>query len=902
MEHAHIGVHQLGRRAPTGTPDAGAVPSFLTDVYFTATTGTTHLVNTLGVSATINSLNFTAASASTTIGANDGTTLTIEAGNLGNPGITDLSANAQTVNENLVLASTAGQTWSGTNGSVLTVGGNVNNGGYGLTISGPGATTLSGTVGGAGGLTQAGPGILVLSNTGNSFSGPLRILAGTLQFGATGELGASTTAGTFGSSGITATLEYTGASAGSSGDPFALATSGTGAVQVDTAGTNLTLSGTLSGNGALLKTGAGNLILTASNTYSGLTTLTSGTLQLGDGASNNGYINGNITNNGTLTYADPNGVTVAAAETVAGSIGGSGAVIKTAAGTVILTNTSGYTGGTTVNLGALGVAITTSGTIAPFGSNTVTINSGGEVVLGLQSASDANTHYYANSFVLNGGSLLAFEGIEHVVANLGVGGNGGYLYSAYNGKYLNLDGLVSGTGALTVDSPNTSLGTAAWPSTTPATATMGRLRSMPRAAARAGRRHWGCRMSVAGLCRRAHRCGNQYLPPIRHGHQQQHPRRQQHYRRHHVQHGRPILGALGGSGNTILGENGTTATAVALTVGGDNASTTYSGVISGPGSLTMTGAGTMTLSGNNTFTGGLTLTAGTLYANTSAGALGSGTGTLTLNGGMLDFNNSTGLNFARNTSVGGGTTITSDQSSAGSAGVTYTLGTLNIGATTLNIFGGANVTSGTAGVTFGATTLTGSPTFNVINSAGGGATILTLGALNDGGTYQTITKTGAGTLILSSSATSLAEGTVVNIQGGTLNSNNAYALGTLAQVDVENGAGSVFSVGASQTISALTNSDLRSTDSVLLGSGVTLTVGSTDNQGSAFYGAISGAGALTKAGSGTLTLGGSNTYAGHHDGERWHARVCHRAIALRVHDGQLERDQHHRKERGHAGI
>ena len=101
-------------------------------------------------------------------------------------------------------------------------------------------------------------------------------------------------------------------------------------------------------------------------------------------------------------------------------------------------------------------------------------------------------------------------------------------------------------------------------------------------------------------------------------------------------------------------------------------------------------------------------------------------------------------------------------------------------------------------------------------------------------------------------------GTVINITGTTLNSNAAGALGSTATVNMNGGT---FSVGASQTISAL-NSISTGTDQVSLGSGVVLTVGSTDNLSSTFSGTINGNGSLIKAGAGTLTLAGVNGYTG----------------------------------------
>ena len=59
---------------------------------------------------------------------------------------------------------------------------------------------------------------------------------------------------------------------------------------------------------------------------------------------------------------------------------------------------------------------------------------------------------------------------------------------------------------------------------------------------------------------------------------------------------------------------------------------TYSGVLSGAGSLTKTGAGTLTLTGVNTYTGGTRFNGGTIAAASDARL---GTGALTFNGGAL---------------------------------------------------------------------------------------------------------------------------------------------------------------------------------------------------------------------------------------------------------------------------
>jgi autotransporter-associated beta strand protein len=81
------------------------------------------------------------------------------------------------------------------------------------------------------------------------------------------------------------------------------------------------------------------------------------------------------------------------------------------------------------------------------------------------------------------------------------------------------------------------------------------------------------------------------------------------------------IGALAGSVADTLADTG--GTAVTLSVGGNNASTTYSGALGGSGALTKTGTGTLTLSAANTYAGATTVSAGTLLLNAS-GSLAAG--------------------------------------------------------------------------------------------------------------------------------------------------------------------------------------------------------------------------------------------------------------------------------------
>ena len=98
----------------------------------------------------------------------------------------------------------------------------------------------------------------------------------------------------------------------------------------------------------LTKLGTGTLTLTATNTFTGSTTVSAGTLQLGNGTTN-GSVAGSIADNSTLLFNN------ATLQTSNNAISGTGMLAKLGAGNLVLSNTIGDSGGTTVVSGLLSV-------------------------------------------------------------------------------------------------------------------------------------------------------------------------------------------------------------------------------------------------------------------------------------------------------------------------------------------------------------------------------------------------------------------------------------------------------------------------------------------------------------------------------------------------------------------
>ena len=212
------------------------------------------------------------------------------------------------------------------------------------------------------------------------------------------------------------------------------------------------------------------------------------------------------------------------------------------------------------------------------------------------------------------------------------------------------------------------------------------------------------------------------------------------------------IGSLSGGG--AAGGSVTMGSAT-LTTGGDNTNAFYAGILTGSSgnSLIKNGTGLFSLSGSNTLTGGITLNSGILQAGANAYALGGSGSVLTLNGGLLQITDTVGLAFNNNVTVSGNTIVWLDRGGTQGPGINSTFGTLNIGPQTLYVYGGSAVTSGVAGLTFGAVTLTGGTTsFDVFNRTGPptsqAITNLTVGSI--GGTGN-IVKAGNGNLVINGS-------------------------------------------------------------------------------------------------------------------------------------------------------
>jgi autotransporter-associated beta strand protein len=137
---------------------------------------------------------------------------------------------------------------------------------------------------------------------------------------------------------------------------------------------DITMSGVIAdgGNGyGFTKLGTLKLTLTGANTFTGTTTISAGTLQVGGGGTA-GIVGGPIVNNSALTFSRSDDLTFATA------ISGTGTLTKLGTNTLTLTGASTYSGATTVTAGGLVFRRDTAPSTSGFsGAGAVTIEPAG---------------------------------------------------------------------------------------------------------------------------------------------------------------------------------------------------------------------------------------------------------------------------------------------------------------------------------------------------------------------------------------------------------------------------------------------------------------------------------------------------------------------------------------------
>ncbi|MEI8045463.1 MAG: autotransporter-associated beta strand repeat-containing protein, partial [Verrucomicrobiota bacterium] len=298
------------------------------------------------------------------------------------------------------------------------------------------------------------------------------------------------------------------------------------------------------------------------------------------------------------------------------------------------------------------------------------------------------------------------------------------------------------------------------------------------------------------------------------------------------------IGSLAGGGTT--GGNVTLGSAT-LTTGGNNGTTTYSGVISGTGGLTKAGTGNLTLSGVNTFTGVTSVSAGTLsFASGNASAtanqaLGANAtvnlGVASTSSGILQYTGAAGT-LAKAINVLGNGTDTIQNSGTGLLTLS---GTITKNGTTLTLKGGSNginVTGAIAGSNANSDLIVdgGNTTLSTANTYNGPTSIINGATLNANVTNALPTSNGRTAVYLDQTVAGAATGT----------------------------GSSILALGSNQSVSSLSG---QATSTVNLNAR-TLTIGSASGTAN-FAGIISGAnGALIKDSASTQTLSGNNTYTG----------------------------------------
>lgn len=750
-------------------------------------------------------------------------------------------------------------------------------------------TTLSGIVSGAFSLTKEGAGTLALSNVGNSFSGNTVINGGELR--SSEGTSATGTLTTFGTGSITvnsgATLRF---AAGSTTNQYTyinainlnsatlafedgnhiltggIALTGANTITGVFAGKNLTIANPITGSGSLNKTTSVGqdavLLLQGANTYSGGTTVTSGTLTL-DFTGAASPVSDILLSTGAVTLAGGNLTVLGKAATAnTQTFPGLSLAANTAS---TLTVTPGATGGTaTLNLGALtrnansflnvagtGTVLTTLGaastllTDATTGAAYATVggtdwaakNAANTSIVGL-STLGGYTSFTTGTVTLSGNAdftgaastyTLAGNSTPATIRNIAITGNalalGGFTLAT--GGLLSSQTLtISGAGALTAAIAGGELLVDQTANTTTITAAIADNTS-------------ASSLTKAGT-------GNVTLIGT-----------ETYTGATNVLAGTLQLGSgtSGGAGN-LTGTSGISISAGA-TLGLGNGSLSATQNISGAGNVAKNGSFTtnFTIAGtNNNYTGTTSVTVNTLTL--SAGGVINGTSSITI----ATINNASVTNNGTITALGA-LTMSGGNATSGIFTNNAT-GTLNVASISMAA-GSSFINNGTLNVGAGGLSIGGAFTLGAASTftdAAGTITINSGGLVTFGSAAQLSPITNPNGITLNSGGTLVASGALTTVTGWI---NSGYLLNTSA------GAIAI-TASSSENIdfTGFNSLGLAATNTLAVYSG-TITPGTGGYQFGGSTGTnltvspvLFGANTVNKSGLSTLTLTGANSFSG----------------------------------------
>ncbi len=682
------------------------------------------------------------------------------------------------------------------------------------------AATWSGILSGSGTLHKVGAGVLTLSGS-NSFAGGVTLDEGALAVGSNTALGTGTVTVASG----TLQASVAGRTVANS-------------IVINSGGTlglggsaNFTISGTISGDAAVESVGTGVVTLSATNTYTGNTTIKSGELGFTSMAS---FGTGTATlNGGGVQWAAGNTLDIsqaaqfnntmganggtfdtgANAVTLAGSLSGTSSITKAGTGTLTLSGSNAFTGtykqsgGTLVisnpdaignasglqltagavaftnNVSGMGIGLSLAGSGTVSGTSALTfsgtLSSNSSVTLTISNTTTTTFGDIALSTAANTLTLSNASGTVQVNGTIRNGGASAAGLAKTGAGLLILSSSNSYSGNTTLTAGTLQIGNARAVGSGTLVFNGGTFQGDGQAYTVANSMSLAANSAITGSSNFT------------------------------------FTGSLALSANATLNILNTGSTTFGninnnrlLTMNVSGGTTTVAGVISNSGTLVKSGAGTLVLSGSNTYTGVTTGSAGTIVVGNNRAF---GTGTFSLAGAAVQGDGTSrtlanALTLAASSTIGGASDLTFTGTLSQTAASTLTIA--NTGSTS---FGAVNLSSGAVSRTL---------TLDVAKSA-----VINGVVANGGSVASGLTKINTGTLVLTAANTFTGTTT---ISGGALQIGNGGATGSLASQSIVNNATLAFNRSG------------------------TLTYGGT----------ISGTGSVTQSGSGQVTLGGTSSYSG----------------------------------------